>query len=138
MGRTPVEVQIENFYDIALRETGSEPDRTVRGASVRALADTGTALLCLHKDTIEELGLRFARSAKVRTGNGIVERAIYRAAQITISGRGYVGEVMEIPDDVSPLVGYIPLENLDLVVDSRSSQVVPNPENGGEYTLDLL
>jgi hypothetical protein len=45
---------------------------------------------------------------------------------------------MEIPDDMPPLVGYIPLENLDLVPDPRTHQVIPNPESGGEYTLDLL
>jgi hypothetical protein len=32
----------------------------------------------------------------------------------------------------------IPLENLDLVVDPKTNQVIPNPENGGKYTLDLL
>ena len=35
-------------------------------------------------------------------------------------------------------MGYIPLENLDLVVDPKTNQVMPNPENGGKYTLDLL
>jgi hypothetical protein len=29
-------------------------------------------------------------------------------------------------------VGYIPLENLDLVVDPETNQVIPNPENGGK------
>ncbi len=138
MGRTFAEVMVQNAYDIELRESGQDPEREVREATVRALADTGSALLCLHKDTIDQLGLRLARAGKVRTGNGIAERRIYRAAQITILGRGYLGEVMEVPDDVPVLVGYIPLESLDLVIDPRSNQVIHNPENGGEYTLDLL
>ena len=138
MGRTFVDIEIENFYDIALRETGNEPAKQIRREEVHALVDTGSALPCLHRDTIERLGLRASRRAKVRTGNGTVERPIYRAAQITILGRQYLGEIMEIPDDVPPLVGYIPLENLDLVVDPNSNRVIPNPESGGEYTLDLL
>jgi len=138
MGRTLVDVEIENYDDIVLRETGSDPGREVRKESVPALVDTGSALLCVHKSTIEKLGLHFARSAKVRTGDGMAERDIYRAAQITILGRQYLGEVMEIPDSIPALVGYIPLENLDLVVDPKSNQVIPNPESGGDYTLDLL
>jgi hypothetical protein len=56
----------------------------------------------------------------------------------TILGRQHLGEVMEIHDDVPTLVGYIPLENLDLVVDPKSGQVTPNPASGGDYALDLL
>jgi predicted aspartyl protease len=105
---------------------------------VKALVDAGSAMLCLHKATIAKLGLRFGRSTMVRTANGDIERGIYRPAQITILGRQYLAEVTEVPDNVPPLVGYIPLENLDLVVDPKSNRVIPNPESGGKYTLDLL
>ena len=138
MGRTFVDVEIENYDDIALREMGVEPTRSVRKETVRGLVDTGSAMLCLPKDTIDRLGLRYVRSAEVRTGNGIAERAIYRAAQITILDRQYLGEVMEVSEDLPALVGYIPLVNLDLVVDPASNRVAANPENGGKYTLDLL
>lgn len=138
MGRTFVDVEIQNFYDIALKETGQQPDQNIRTAEVHALVDTGSALLCLPKSVIDSLGLHPARTAQVRTANGIVDRLIYRAAQITMLDRQFVGEVMEIPEDLPSLVGYIALENLDLVVDPNSNRVIPNPESGGKYTLDLL
>jgi predicted aspartyl protease len=138
MGRTFVEVEVENYDDIVLRDAATGPGRTVRKEKLRALVDTGCALLCLHTSAIRNLGLTLARSAEVRTANGPVVRAIYRVAQITILGRQYIAEVMEIPDDMPNLVGYIPLENLDLVVDPKTNQVIPNPESGGKYTLDLL
>ena len=138
MGRTFVDVLVENYDDVALRETGRARGKRIRKENIKALVDTGSAMLCLHKVTIVKLGLRFARSAVVRTGNGDVERGIYRPTQITILGRQYLAEVMEVPDNVPPLVGYIPLENLDLVVDTKSNKVIPNPASGGKYTLDLL
>jgi predicted aspartyl protease len=138
VGRTLVDVNIENYDDMVLRDTGTAPGREVRKEKVRALVDAGAAHLCLHRSTIEKLGLHPSRTVTVLTGNGTVERAIYRAAQISILGRQYLGEVMEVPGDVPALVGYIPLENLDLVADPKSNQVVPNPESGGKWTLDLL
>ena len=33
--------------------------------------------------------------------------------------------------------GHIALENLNLVVDTKSNRVIPNPESGGKFTLDL-
>jgi predicted aspartyl protease len=139
MGRTHVDVEIENYDDIVLRKAAGNGHKRVRKVTIRAFADTGSALLCLHRDTIRTLGLSHVKSAQVRTANGdVVERRIYGPARITILARLCFGEIMEIPDTVSPLLGYIPLENLDLVVDPRRRKVVPNPESGGKYTLDLL
>ena len=45
---------------------------------------------------------------------------------------------MEIPDGLPPLVGFIPLESLDLVVDPKSGRVIPNPDHGGKWMVDLL
>ena len=138
MGSTFVDVEAENLFDIEMRQARRDPKRKVRRESVRALVDTGSALFCLPKSTIARLGLHLAGSTKVRTGNGEVERRIYRPALITILGRHCHAEVMEVPDGLPPLVGFIPLESLDLVVDPKSGRVIPNPEHGGRHTLDLL
>jgi len=138
MGRTFVDVEIENYADILLRETAGNGHKKIRKLQARALVDTGSALLCLHRATIRRLGLRFARSGRVRTGNGEVERPIYTAARISILGRQCLAEVMEIPDSIPPLLGYILLESLDLVVKAKSNKVILNPESGGKFTLDLL
>ena len=138
MGRTFVEVEIENFADILIQETAGNGRKKVRKLQIRAVVDTGSALLCLHRAEIRKLGLSFARSAQVRTANGDVDRPIYAVARITILGRQCSAEVMEIPDSVPPLLGYILLEGLDLVLRPKSGKVIPNPESGGKYTLDLL
>ena len=138
MGGTFVDVLVENYNDVALREAGHVPRKRIRKENVKALVDTGSPMLCLHKAMIAKLGLRFGRSATVRTAGGDFQRGIYDVARITILGRPCFAQVMEIPDTVPPLLGYIAIENLDLVVDAKSNKVIPNPESGGKYMLDLL
>jgi hypothetical protein len=46
-------------------------------------------------------------------------------------------DVMEVPDSVPVLIGQLPLEQLDLVVDSRSRTLIGNPAHGGEHVLEL-
>jgi hypothetical protein len=46
-------------------------------------------------------------------------------------------EVMEVPDDVPPLIGQVPLEMLDLVVDLQGRRLMGNPAHGGVETLEL-
>ncbi|MBM4034544.1 MAG: hypothetical protein FJ291_22595 [Planctomycetes bacterium] len=138
MGSTFAEVEVENYSDIEAREASGNGRIPVRKVKVRAQVDSGSALLCLHRGTIEKLGLRLYYTAKVRTGGGEVDRRIYAPAQVTVLGRHCIVEVMEIPDSLPQLLGYIPLEYLDLVIHPKSRKLVPNPESGGKWMLDLL
>ena len=45
-------------------------------------------------------------------------------------GRHGAFQAVEIDDDVPNLLGQIPLEYLDLVVDPKGQKLVPNPEHG--------
>lgn len=41
-------------------------------------------------------------------------------------------DVIEVPESVSNLLGQVPLEVLDLVVDSKGRKLIPKPAHGGE------
>jgi predicted aspartyl protease len=99
--------------------------------------DTGAAMLSLHIDQIKELGLKFLRRIKVRTANGSSERNVYGVARVEIQGREGEFTVLEGPNDVPVLVGYLVLEQLDFVVDTSIQKLIPNPAHDGEYALDL-
>jgi hypothetical protein len=45
-------------------------------------------------------------------------------------GRNGAFQVVEVDDDVPNLLGQIPLEYLDLVVDPKGRKLIPNPEHG--------
>ena len=57
--------------------------------------------------------------------------------RLTIQGRSCTMDVMEVPDDVPVLIGQIPLEHLDFVVDLRSQSLIGNPAHGGEHVYEL-
>ena len=46
-------------------------------------------------------------------------------------------DVTEVPDDVPVLIGQLPLEHLDFVVDMPSRSLIGNPAHGGEHMYDL-
>jgi hypothetical protein len=45
--------------------------------------------------------------------------------------------VTEVPDDCPILIGQIPLELLDFVVDPSGQKLIGNPEHGGEHVVEL-
>ena len=62
---------------------------------------------------------------------------VYEAVRLTIQGRDCTVDVMEVPDDVAVLIGQVPLEMLDLVVDLQGCRLIGNPAHGGEQVLEL-
>ena len=47
-------------------------------------------------------------------------------------------DVSEVSEQAPVLIGQIPLEIMDFVVDTRQRKLIPNPAHGGEWTIELL
>ena len=135
MGRIVTQIRVENMMDAILAEQGELDEIKVRVVELEALVDTGATFLCLPKNKIRELGLNSLGTRKATTANGRVDREVFRGAQLTIMGRTCSVDIMELPEDMLPLVGYIPLENLDLKPDPQRQEL--NPAHGDKMVFDL-
>ena len=71
------------------------------------------------------------------TANGRVERRIFDGATIIIQGREIQMQVMENDETTPPLIGFLVLETMDLVVDTKSQKIIGNPKHDGEWIVDL-
>jgi predicted aspartyl protease len=139
MGRVTTEATIENIEDLWAAKRGLLPEGEVRSIIVvDALVDTGATLLSLPTRLIQRLGLERIASKRVTSSSGLGEAAIYSAVRLTIQGRTCTMDVMEVPDNVPVLIGQLPLEHLDFVVDLRSRMLIGNPAHGGEHVYELL
>lgn len=139
MGRVTTEVRVENLEDLWAERKGKLASDLVRRIDlVDALVDTGATTLALPSRYIAQLGLTKTREKIAVSSRGKGPVSMYDAVRVTIMGRDCVVEVMEVPNDVPPLVGQIPLEMLDLVVDPQTRKLVGNPAHGGEQVLELL
>jgi predicted aspartyl protease len=139
VGKVIVSARIENLSDIEEVFKGRITDEQVRRLEVDdAMVDTGATTLSLPKRLISELGLRQLRTGRNRTSNGIAIFGIYTPVRLTVQSRDCVVEVAELPDDCPPLVGVIPLEILDFVVDPKGQRLIGNPAHGGEQMMDMF
>ena len=138
MGRVVTEAIIENLRDLWDAERGLLSADQVRRISVGdALVDTGATLLSLPSQLIGQLDLKKTDSKRIISSNGPSEADVSSAVRLTIQGRSCTMDVVEVPDDVPVLIGQLPLEHLDLVVDLRSRRLIGNPAHGGEHVYEL-
>jgi len=138
MGEALVTARIVNLDDSYSSNKGLlAPDR-VRSIGVDdAIVDTGATFLSMPSRYIKQLGLRPFTSRQARTTAGVVMVQIYEAVRLTVQGRESVETVAEVPDDCPILIGQIPLEALDFVVDPKGQKLIGNPAHGGEQMLEL-
>jgi predicted aspartyl protease len=138
MGRVTVRALIETIYDLRDVDRGMiSPDRVRRLEVEDALIDRGATTLSMPKPLIEQLGLTPFRQRPIRTSAGLQVVQVYGAVRLTIQGRDCLVDVVETPEDCPVLVGQVPLELLDFVVDPKMQRLIGNPAHDGHHMYEM-
>lgn len=97
---------------------------------INALVDTGATFMCVTEEMAFQLGFDTTEVARqtVTLADGH-QRKVPKIAPIEIafSNRTYVTEAVVLGDEA--LLGVIPLEAMDLVVDPRQQKLIVNPQH---------
>ena len=138
MGKIMQRAIIENAYDIGAAKEGYISEDKIRRMEVEFLVDKGATMVCLSISSILAMGLKPLHNRNVITATGRVERTIYSPVMLKIFDREANLDVMEVPDGVPPLLGYLALENLDLYPNPTKQILEGNPLYDGKMVMDLL
>ena len=133
MGKVVTAFKVQNWGDIERLAVG-DTDRPPRTYEGEAVIDTGAVHLYLKKSVIEQLGLRPIRTWRSRTMSNLIEtRRVFSPVDCEVMGRNGTFDVIEVPDDLPNIIGQIPLEHFDWVIDMKNRKLIGNPEHGGEW-----
>ncbi len=103
---------------------------TNQQVQINALVDTGATFLCVTEEIALQLGFDITevRQQTVTLADGH-QRKVPKIAPIEIvfENRSYVTEAVVLGNE--PLLGVIPLEAMDLVVDPRQQALIVNPQH---------
>jgi clan AA aspartic protease len=139
MGRVATKLNLINLVDLQKAREGSLAPSAVRAREVEALVDTGATMLAIPADAAEALGLPLERLENVRLADGTIRQVpLVTCLRIEILGRSMACDALVLPVGSTPLIGQIPLEALDLIVDPKSREARVNPASPDAPTLDLL
>lgn len=129
MGKVTVNIKVQNWADLEMLAAGARKSAP-RTIEAEALVDTGAGLFHLQTSLVKKLGLRQIDVVRSRTmSNLLEERRVCSPVELQMCGRTGIFRVVEVPDELPNLIGQIPLEEMDLVVNPRKRRVEPNPEH---------
>ena len=125
MGIFRQEVEIINANDTALLKAGYIKESEVRQMKVKMMVDTGAYMICINEELKNQLGLEINDRQEGVLTNG--DRHLFDIAgpiEIRIHNRRTISEAIVLPGNAEPLLGSIPLEAMDLLVDPKMGQLV--------------
>lgn len=101
-----------------------------QSVQVRALVDTGAAFICVTEEMAHQLGFDTSEVSQVfvRTADGRqIKVPKIAPIEIFFENRTYVTEAVVLGDEA--LMGVLPMEAMDLLVDPSGRRLIVNPEH---------
>jgi len=125
MGIVQAEIVLRNLIDNAYAKGGHIRPEEIRTETVTAIVDTGSLYLVITEDLRQKLGLEIKEERTAHIANGQqVTCQITEAVEVQWKDRETVVHAMVIPGAKKILLGAIPLEAMDLMVNPVTQEVV--------------
>ena len=125
MGQVFTEITLKNAGDVTLTEHGYRQEQEIRQTTVNILVDTGAGTLVITEALQQELGLKSRKEKSVRMANNDkVSIQETDPVEVHWKNRSMVCRSWVIPGAQKALLGLIPLEDMDLMVDPNGQTVV--------------
>ena len=125
MGITRDEITITNLRDSGNAISGFIPAEEVRSVTVTAVADSGALRLTIPESIREKLGLAVLKKVPATLADGQkLEIGLTEGVEVRWKDRAEITQAWVVPKDCSVLLGAIPMEGMDIMVDPKNQRLV--------------
>jgi len=133
MGNVFADITVKNAMDFGRFQAGDIAESDVHSVTLTAVVDTGATSLVIDEDTFQKLGLSVMERRNINlAGGGKIEGKVTSPVNIQWKDRFASVNAIVLPGGKT-LLGVIPLEFMDLIVDPVRQELVG--ANGDEAEL---
>jgi clan AA aspartic protease len=130
MGLIYAEIELINGEDVVLARRNIIGADEVKRMPVNMLVDTASVYMCINESIQEQLELPVLEQRKGQLANGhIVEYNVVGPIEVRFKNRRCTVDAMVLPGDNEPLLGAIPLEDMDILINPFRQELIVNPEH---------
>jgi clan AA aspartic protease len=138
MGQVFAEIELLNSFDVEQARRNNIGEDEIRRFPVRALVDTGSQYLCINENIQEVLQLPvLGRKRVLLADDQVVSCNLVGPVELRFENRDTTCRALVLPGGAEPLLGLLPLEDLDVIIDPRRMELVVNPDHP-DYAIARL
>lgn len=130
MGLVHAEIEIINGGDLEMVRRNLLDQDEVKRMTVTMLVDTGAYNLCINEEIQEQLQLPVVEKRKGMLADGSIrEYDVVDNVQLRFKNRATTCRAMVLPGSSEPLLGAIPLEDMDVIIHPQRQELIVNPDH---------
>jgi len=128
MGLVYADIEIINSDDEALHRRGYLQETDVKRIGVKALVDSGAYMLAINETIREQLDLVTLDSQTAELADSSqIKLDIVGPVTVKFANRATTCRAMVLPGNSEVLLGAIPIEDMDVVINPKEQTLTVNP-----------
>ena len=130
MGLVYADIELINASDLELARRHYIGEDEIERIHLNMLADSGAFMMAINQNIQEILQLPFIEKRRVVLGNGaIAEFDTVGPIMVKFKNRTATCNAFVLEGDTEPLLGRIPLGEMDVLIHPQRQELVVNPEH---------
>jgi clan AA aspartic protease len=130
MGLVYADIELISGDDLVLFRHGFLAEDQIKHMTVSVLVDSGAYMLCINDRIKEQLDLPVLEEQTVRLADDTeIRLEVVGPVEVRFENRSTTVRAIVFPGNVEPLLGVIPIEDLDVVIDPKQQRLIVNPES---------
>ncbi len=130
MGLVYADIELINAGDIEMARRHIIGEDEIKRMHINALVDTGSHMLCINETIQEQLQFPVVEKRKAQLANSsVLECDVVSMVELKFKNRRTICNAMVLPGDSEPLLGAIPLEDMDVLIHPLRQELIVNPEH---------
>ena len=135
MGLIYADIELINADDLALARKHIIGEEEIKSMHLNMLADSGAFMMAINENIQEILQIPFLEKRKAVMADGtIVEYDTVGPIMVKFKNRTATCNAFVLNGDAEPLLGAIPMEEMDVLIHPQRQELIVNPEHP-EYAV---
>ena len=138
MGLVYADIELINSEDVGLARKHIIADEEIRRVHLNMLVDSGAYMMAINETIQSQLELPFIEKRKVQMADSrVVEYDVVGPVNVKFANRKATCSAFVLPGDNEPLLGAIPMEEMDVLIHPLRQELVVNPEHPNYAVLKM-
>jgi len=130
MGLVYADITLINAGDMEMAKRNIIGEDEIKKMTVHMLVDTGAYMMGINETIQEQLSLSFIEKRKAILADGSVkEYDVVGPIMVKFKNRTASCSAMVLEGNAEPLLGAIPMEEMDVLIHPQRQELIVNPEH---------
>ncbi len=130
MGLVYADIELINSVELAMSKKHLIDVAEVKRMQISMLVDSGAYMMAVNETIKEQLDLPTIEFRKAQMADGSVkEYEVVGPVQVKFANRTATCNAFVLPGDAEPLLGAIPMEEMDVLIHPQRQELIVNPEH---------